>query len=378
MSLLEQFIDFLLNQKNKPSLLTVKNYKADIRQFLNWFEQTFHLPFDPSKITSQILYDYKKTRNLSEISIKRHTSSLHKFFHFLKIAGAISQDPLEKKTVSAEALAKGDPWMIRNFKSFLYECKKSNLTIKNYINDVKGFFVWLKEVTLIKYNRSVEKNNLLNKITPFIIEEYKQRLIAAKFSPATINRKLSSLKSYVNWAKSQGLIGPVQMDVPIHQPTNIKNEIREQAKILNIKKEFYSPLSIPTAHPSTIYKRILHFIRHTRPNWYKKYHSYSFTHYFHFAILSLLICAVGFSLYGIIFTNTQKDGAVLGNRQELTITSTSNYSNENLTNIGGFWKIIAANIKTGLINVSGTAIDTFTDALDTTQSKIISPLADTE
>jgi len=51
MNLLQQFSDFLLNQKKKPSLSTVKNYIADVDQFTTWFEKYYNLTFNPSKIS---------------------------------------------------------------------------------------------------------------------------------------------------------------------------------------------------------------------------------------------------------------------------------------------------------------------------------------
>ena len=93
MNLLDRFLIFLRNQKNKPSFSTIKNYKADISQFASWFEKESELPFDPLKITFQIIEQYKKNRNLSSVSVKRHLSSLRKFFNFLKIEGIIPQDP---------------------------------------------------------------------------------------------------------------------------------------------------------------------------------------------------------------------------------------------------------------------------------------------
>lgn len=206
MSLLQKFIDYLFSQKSKPSLLTVKNYKADIGQFILWFEKSFKFSFDGSKVTSQIIDQYKNFRNLSPTSIKRHTSSLRKFFHFLKINNIISQDPLEKMPTPSAIQALEDPWMIRNFKSFLYEYNKSSLTIKNYINDVKGFSEWLTKVALVRHGVKATNKNLLNMANASTVEEYKQRLIEAKFSPRTINRKLSSLRSYLGWAQNQGPI----------------------------------------------------------------------------------------------------------------------------------------------------------------------------
>ena len=388
MNILQQFVNFLLNQRPKPSLLTVKNYKADIGQFLNWFEKEFKSPFDPSKATIQMLQNYKKTKNLSESSMKRHSSSLHKFFNFLRIQKLIDFEMLP--TSERKVRIKADPWMIVNFRNFLHENRRTNITIKNYINDVKSFFVWLGEVALSKYSWNIEDNNLLDKINSPVIEEYKQRLISAKFSPRTINRKLSSLRSYIGWAKSQGLISSsrtelaqalqsaqLMSDSPKQAEDVRENNQKEKAayssfppqrlvqkstkgivslfdnlfilplaqalettqyllwratdrkifkknviiesphanqsdEISNIKKEFYSPLDVSIRYLPA-YKRIWHYIRYVRPNWYKTYHSYSFTHYFHFAILMTLSCAIGFGAYSNFFaTNEQRGNGVLG------------------------------------------------------------------
>src|SRR3989344_4309355 len=351
MSLLQQFVNFLVNKKPKRSLLTVKNYKADVGQFIAWFEKEFNLPFDPLKVTLQIFEKYKKARNLSESSMRRHTSSLRNFFNFLKAQKMIALNPLEKLTASAETLAKEDPWMIRNFKNFLYEYKKSNLTIKNYINDLRGFFTWLEEAALVKRSWDVADRNLLNKINFSIIQEYKQRLSAAKFSPLTINRqqKNNSLKTENREQIAESIdkyssFPPIRL---MQKSTKGINSLFDNLFILplanaleqtqylfwkvtgrkifkkniippiqsdevsNIKREFYAPLSISTRYLSTP-ERIWHYIRYSRPNWYKKYHSYSFTHYFHFAILMTLSCAVGFGIYINLFADTQKGNAVLG------------------------------------------------------------------
>ncbi len=385
MNLLEQFVLFLVSKKNKPSLLTIKNYKADVGQFINWFENEFKSPLNPSAITLQILEQYKKTRNLSPSSIQRHLSSLRKFFIFLKTRGIISYDLLEKRTVSAQAQAEADPWMLRNFKSFLYESKKSNLTIKNYINDIKSFFAWLEKAALTKYTWVVTERHLLSKINYSTAEEYKQRLITAKFSPLTINRKLSSLRSYIAWAESQGFIPenseysenqnirlsdnqivgssdspsfpsipnenssfpPVRLMqkslkginllfdtffiLPIAQSlesaqyllwkatgkkvftkSNLMTKSPLVIPVSNIQKEFYAPLTTSTRY-LPVSKRVWHRIRHVRPQWYKQYHSYSFTHYIHFAVLMIFSCIVGFGIYnGLIAGAQQQKNAILG------------------------------------------------------------------
>jgi site-specific recombinase XerD len=373
MNLLQQFVDFLNGQKNKPSPLTVKNYKADVRQFINWIEKELNSLFDPTKITPEILQKYKTARGLSGRSMDRHDSSLRKFVSFLKAQKIITFDllPISNDKSKIEI----DPWMIKNFKDFLYSLKKSNLTIKNYINDIKSFFAWFTEVALIQHAWNIADKDLFSKINSSVIEEYKQRLLTAQFSPLSINRKLSSLRSYVSWAKSQGFIksignsisntllaeahnmpvseesAPIAAEESAFAPVRVvkktvgginsvfdtflifpiaeslqhmqnlfwrvtgrnifkKSKFQDSDEISNIKKEFYAPLSISVRYLPA-YKRIWHYIRYARPNWYKRYHSYAFTHYFHFAILVTLSCAIGFGAYGYFFAD-KTENSVLG------------------------------------------------------------------
>ncbi|MDP2638312.1 MAG: site-specific integrase [Candidatus Levybacteria bacterium] len=381
MNLLEQFISFLKSQKNGTSFLTIKNYKADINQFISWFEKKFSISFDPSKITLPLVEEYRKNRNLSPASTERHLSSLRRFFKFLKEKEIISYDLPEKKTVPAEALVKEDPWRLRNFKNYLYECKKSNLTIKNYVIDIKNFFLWLEEVSLNKYAWKINEKNLLEKLTLPIVNEYKQRLTDSKFSPRTINRKLSSLRNYIRWAQNQGLIPPCHPElVSGSSPTGDSlrsNEMLKPAQhdtekiayssfppyrltqksikganllfdkllilplaktilemqyvlwkisgkkifikpktikkqnepILNIRKELYAPLSTSLRYLPK-HKKAWHILRYYRPKWYKTYHSYTLTHYLHFAILVILCSAVGFGMYNGLFADAKKGNAI--------------------------------------------------------------------
>lgn len=290
MNLLEQFVDFLKNQKKKPSFTTIKNYKADIAQFVNWFEKEFNSLFDPSKVTSQIIFQYKKSRNLSPNSLQRHISSLRKFFYFLKTTEKINFSFFDIQETSQKIIP--DPWMLRNFKSFLYDSSKSNLTIKNYINDIRSFFTWLTEVSLIKHAWNEEDKNLLDKVNFSVVDEYKQRLIDFKFSPRTINRKLSSLRNYINWASTLGII-------------SLGEKVQSGISVPNIQKEFYAPLDISVNYLPT-HKKIWHYMRYARPNWYKKYNAGSIVHFFYFAIIIVLISAVGFGLYKGFFADSQE------------------------------------------------------------------------
>ncbi|MDO8620896.1 MAG: site-specific integrase, partial [Candidatus Levybacteria bacterium] len=398
MQLVEQFISFLKNQKNQPSKATVKNYKADVSQFIRWFEERFKNLFDPNKATFQVVGLYKESQSFSASSIERHLSSLRKFFNFLKLEGIISQSPLELN--AKRYTLNADQYRIKDFKDFLYVYNASHLTIKNYIIDVKQFFKWAEEVTDSKNEWDLRKKNVLTKIDSSFIEEYKNRLLEQEFLPSTVNRKLSSLRKYFAWAQAENLLrnGIIEvrsetslttekgsLDNLISDNQNVKDSksrisnfphqkfqsqysplppIRLAQKVFNvfelvfdylvifplaklgetfdyvfwqiqgkpvfkatrshlvgsstfdplssiirrvsnISKEMYAPLSISTKS-FPWHRKAWHHLRHTRPNWYRTYHSYPITHYFHLAILIIFMTAVGFAMYNAFAKGPQQ------------------------------------------------------------------------
>jgi len=399
MDLLKRFVEYLGSQKNNISNVTVKNYRADVGQFIRWFEKTFNKPFNAKDVTPELINVYKKLRtqdisqpsqplSLSSRSLKRHLSSLTKFLHFLKIEGVISKDPFEAISGLSKNLSSfKDKWHLNEFKDYLYIYNSAPLTIKNYIIDVEQFFVWLEEVTGISKEWNIGKKNVFEKINPILINEYKKRLLTS-LSPKTINRKLSSLRKYISFAQEQNLIKTDSqypeiknenlktrtyqpLSYPEHvSPSTEQNVIKysrippvrllqkttngiffvvdsllvlplartiEQVKyvfwkikgkpvfkdisnnrlskqkakerIVNYPKSFYDPLSISTRY-LPLHKKLLYHIRHNRPKWYKKYHSYSVIHYFHFAILVIFMSAMGFSIYNDFIFKPQNKGVL--------------------------------------------------------------------
>ncbi|MCL4354965.1 site-specific integrase, partial [Patescibacteria group bacterium] len=404
MNLINEFIQYLLSQKKLPSRVTVKNYKADVSQFIRWYSEKFQREFDPTAISNQILSAYKKDKislGIAPRSFERHLSSLRKFFLFLKLEGHISHSPFEQQAQSAEVLAQDDPFKIRDFKNFLYVYNASKLTIKNYVIDIKQFFDWAQEVTGAKDAWQVEDKNVFTKLNNNVIQEYKNRLVDQGFSPLTVNRKLSSLRKYLTWAQQEGLISTIKpsayeqisnlktlspsnnrgleslqiadtqlpataeeassyspfppvrlaqksgkglnalfeaiLITPIVELLkhgqlllwksggkevfyNLQDKIRKTAtsqqsyvdeiSVKNLSKSFYNPLSISTKY-FPWYRKVIFHTRYTRPDWYKRYHSYSITHYFHFAILIIFISALSFSFYNAFVIKPQMDKKAL-------------------------------------------------------------------
>ena len=102
-----------------------------------------------------------------------------------------------------------------NFAQFLTESERSAYTIKNYLCDLDGFTLWLKSKGNTEFAPEL--------ITPTDLREYKHYLDnALQLKPQTINRKLSSLRSFLNWAGIEGYF-------PDNRLPHVPQPIKEQA-----------------------------------------------------------------------------------------------------------------------------------------------------
>lgn len=427
MNLLHFFKEYLLTRDTLPSKATVKNYLSDVRKFILWYESTYHIRFDAQKVTSGMVAKFREDKlarirrghsvlgGMSASSVERYTSSLRKFFSCLKENGLISTSPFDMPN-EVKNPTQEDVWHLKAFKNDLFIANTSDLTIKNYIIDIRQFLSWAQEVTKSNKNSYiVDRRPLLEKITPELTEEYKYRLLHhLKLSPVSINRKLSSLRKYLSWASDEGLLattplissnisekkilltkpseeyqnlsetlaqtqlfteeaavvpreksysrfpplrlfqklgvaGSVLLDFGIIIPLAFLAEKVDYVKwvitgqklfstksadlpseaikatsdaipvdplgkiigsVPNFKKSFYAPLSIST-EAMPLHKRIIHTIRYTRPKWYKKYHSYTFVHYAHFALLIVFMSGIGTFLYRSYTNVPQEQSGVL-------------------------------------------------------------------
>lgn len=356
-----QFKNFL-EKHSGFSKASVKNYVVDLNHFISWFEKTKGTAFNPTLVNLEDLTKFReeKSSTLSEASLKRHLSSLKKYFHYLKMEGLISQSPLDDQ--STRLGADQDVFRLKDFKNFLYVYNASPLTIKNYVIDVKQFLSWLSE---IHPNERSSADLLLGKANSELIEEYKTRLMAnANFSPSSVNRKLSSLRRYFSWANEQGIIKhyvqaePTKRVISVpKQPVKTIPEAQpkpgrlskifslpigafDQAvtvplayaaqkarmtmwkvkgkpvfnysqkditpkipllkthvlKISNVKKEFYAPSKM-SIHGLPWHKQVAFHVRHTRPNWYRKHQNAPLAIYFQYAVLAIIIGSLAVGFY---------------------------------------------------------------------------------
>jgi len=90
------------------------------------------------------------------------------------------------------------------------------------------------------------------------------------------------------------------------KPLFSPNEKSEKEQIHNIPKSVYAPLPI-SIDSFPFHQRIYHHLLHTRPKWYKKYHTYPISQYFHLAVLIIFMSAIGFSLYFNFFLDARSN-----------------------------------------------------------------------
>ena len=287
------------------SPLTVKNYFLDIKQFLSWIEKVdTNITKDNSisHLTPDVIETYKSRllsqMELSPLSVNRKLSSIRKYLSYLHAAGHLTTLPQIKNQLETEMIDQSHSEEIIEFpvitetplslpetpslpsSSFaplrLTQASKKGL---NYLFDV---IVILPLVTLyskgsLLFRKSQGKSGL------FEVKSRKKSF--SSFLPTS--ERLRELNTFITKNPKQLFKG----------------------QISNISKSFYAPLSLSTTE-FPLHKKIWHHLRHTRPAWYDKYHSYPLTHYFHFAVLMIVITVVGTGMYSVLFDSGSKNPAL--------------------------------------------------------------------
>ncbi|PJE67353.1 hypothetical protein COU95_02920, partial [Candidatus Shapirobacteria bacterium CG10_big_fil_rev_8_21_14_0_10_40_9] len=127
--------------------------------------------------------------------------------------------------------------------------------------------------------------NIFQKITAKKITAYQKRLAEElKLSPATVKRRLSSIRKFCEWAQKQGYLE----ENPF--------EISPRRSSLDFARDKHG---FTTVQPATI--RGVSYFKSSLSNIYKTYHSISITKYFHYALLIIFCAALGFGVYDQFF-----------------------------------------------------------------------------
>lgn len=80
---------------------------------------------------------------------------------------------------------------IENYMAYQKSTDKSPATLASYRSDLIQFAIWFESVNKVEMG-------LVN-ITPSDTRQYKQQLIDSDLRPQTINRRLLSLKYFLEW-----------------------------------------------------------------------------------------------------------------------------------------------------------------------------------
>ena len=153
MNLPELFKLYLKAQK--VSVVTAKNYLADVNHFFRWLAgKTGITPEVAGKgilglFTQETISEYKSDQSMTNTphsTINRRLSALRKFGEFCVAQGWLLKNeailvtnspPLACSFVSHETI-------LAHFKLHLENKKVSRVTVKNYLSDIKHFLEWLK------------------------------------------------------------------------------------------------------------------------------------------------------------------------------------------------------------------------------------------
>lgn len=121
------------------------------------------------------------------------------------------------------------------FSAFLIKQHASEITRKNYITDCKHFFAWLEtRLSNTDVSLSLPDNTPLGIATTEFLEEYKRSQSTAHVPITTINRRLSALRMFFQFAELQHII----RENPMHTVHNLsRNEDQNQPE----RAEQYAP-----------------------------------------------------------------------------------------------------------------------------------------
>ncbi len=242
MDFIELFKRQLASQSSSASKNTVKNYIADVRHFISWYENTMKSIFEAKLINADIIRLYEKSMGgivengririetkLSTASTKRHLSSLRKFFSLLEKNNYIEKNPFS--SIEPETTIEAtDYWHLRSFADYLILGKASKITVKNYVSDIQSFAKWYEQAILPGLDNPLVAAGGFYLITQSVLNDYKNRLSQIQnAAPRTINRKLSALRRYLDFASKKGFIRSDELTVDPYRVSEQKSLITESS-----------------------------------------------------------------------------------------------------------------------------------------------------
>lgn len=131
---LTSFRQWLITRRYSDS--TLRNYLADTNRYLFFIQN--QKPFSSESISAYFSYISKDPNS------KRYLASLNLFCQFALDQQLISHNPLKKfKKQLHRAPQLTLDSLLQQYQSYLEKHKVAQVTIKNYLNDLKQYFTWL-------------------------------------------------------------------------------------------------------------------------------------------------------------------------------------------------------------------------------------------
>ncbi|HLD01486.1 MAG TPA: site-specific integrase, partial [Patescibacteria group bacterium] len=304
------------------SSLTIKNYIIDVKQFLLWLTTVSKDTHSWQRTEKNIFYlvnqlsveEYKNRllghMNLSPVSVNRKLSSIRRFITWAGQEGYLKDAELDVASVSTASNMKAEQ---RSPEISLHQVaaelvSQQNQTPNQLVSNVSN--LGTEEATKQqKTYSSFPPLRMLEKIMRASSHISELLLILPLTKAAEQFEYISWLtngkKIFTKNLASLGLGGASRLAQEVSRSArsslNAASNTRFHKFITaNVKKEFYAPYAISLAQ-LPLHKKLLHHARYTRPNWYKKYHTYTIVHYFHLAILLIFMTAFGFAGYRALF-----------------------------------------------------------------------------
>ncbi len=136
-----------------------------------------------------------------------------------------------------------------SFAEFLVSKKHAVKTQKNYRSDIRHFFSWIT-LTIQSQNLDIPQSHtqFLQLITPSLLAKYKHFLLVNHVPTATINRRLSSIRLFCEFAKYNGW----RPDNPAVTLTNVPMESKPKDELGQLLEQFRSDLARDGASNVTI------------------------------------------------------------------------------------------------------------------------------
>ena len=192
---------------------TDKQYSADIRSFLIWYEE--NLPrqpktlFDPAEwlrsVTNSTIQSYigsLRKKNTPASTINRSLAAFRIFFQCAIAYEWIRENPMTGIQNVTETSAER---VIDGYLTYLNARHLSQKTITNYVMDTRHFLSWRTEMRSHDGKKSPNESPFEG-ISRLTLEHYKETQLGDRVPVATINRRLSALRLFFQYAYEEKLL----------------------------------------------------------------------------------------------------------------------------------------------------------------------------